>query len=98
MKRTLWLILIAALAMLCACSGTSGSEGEGSEIALIPYASDVLGFSSLVPQSWTEIKPGHFQRLPRNDPTLLAQAAFHGATLEEIPLFQQPPGWSRPLA
>ncbi|MGD8759450.1 MAG: formylglycine-generating enzyme family protein [Anaerolineales bacterium] len=91
MKRTLWLILIAALAMLCACSGTSGSEGEGSEIALIPYASDVLGFSSLVPQSWTEIKPGHFQRLPRNDPTLLAQAAFHGATLEEIPLFQQLP-------
>jgi formylglycine-generating enzyme required for sulfatase activity len=55
-----------------------------ADITLVPYTSQELGISGVVPAGWVEVKPGHFQPSPGTDPTLLGQVAFPGVPLERI--------------
>jgi formylglycine-generating enzyme required for sulfatase activity len=78
------LVLLATLLGLAACGENSAPAGL-KEINLVPYASNELGISGVVPEGWVEMKPGQFHRdTPGGDPTLLAQVAFPGATIEQV--------------
>lgn len=88
------LALLAMITTLTACSemAAAGAIKNGrTDITLIPYTNEAFGINGLVPEGWVEVKPGQFLRMTANDPTLLGQVAFHGATREQaFPNMQLP--------
>ena len=86
----IWVVLIA----LTACSEMPASDAittDLRDITIIPYTSEELGISGLVPEGWIEVKPGLFLRMPNNDPTLLGQVAFPDATMDQVTSTMQLP-------
>jgi len=54
-------------------------------MALVPYTSEEMGFTGVVPAGWVEFSPGHFQpAVPSTEPTLFAQFGLPGGTNEQI--------------
>jgi hypothetical protein len=69
---TLTVRLVLFLAVLLTGPTTLAQE----QVTLVPYTSDAQGFSSVVPEGWTEIAPGVFARQgSATDTTLVAQQA-----------------------
>jgi len=82
-----YLAVIPIILGLTACAKQSTPSATANDLAgstLIPFTSEVLSISGLVPDGWVEVKPGQFQRMPGIDPTLLGQVAYHGAIREQV--------------
>jgi len=85
------LVLLAIAFGLTACGGTSALAPSAADttdsagVTLVPYTSQEFGISGVVPEGWTETKPGQFHRgVPGSDPTFLGQVTFLGATIEQV--------------
>jgi len=80
---TLFVMLVA----LTACNMKAAADAPNADpgdVTLIPFSSEELGISGLVPEGWIEVKPGQFLRMPGGDPTFLGQVAIPGTTREQI--------------
>lgn len=88
-KVTVLLALLTALAGMMGCGEKTRptliapAPLDSSDITLVPYTSEEMSISGVVPEGWVEVKPGQFQRMPVSDPTLLGQVAFPGVTIEQ---------------
>jgi formylglycine-generating enzyme required for sulfatase activity len=82
-----YLAVVPMVLGLIACakqSTPSTPTTDLEDITLIPYTDEDFSINGLVPEGWVEVKPGQFLRMPGNDPTLLGQVVFHGATWEQV--------------
>jgi hypothetical protein len=58
---------------------------DPADITLVPYTSEEMGISGVVPKGWVEFSPGHFQpTVPNTEPTLFAQFSLPGTTIEPL--------------
>lgn len=83
------LVLLAMVLGMAACSEkappTPTATPNPAGITLVPYTSQELGISGVVPDGWVELKPGQFHPvMSRSDPTLLVQVTLPGATMEQV--------------
>jgi sulfatase modifying factor 1 len=91
LRRMLCLAMVVLPLALTSCGGNTGPAGlatptpDPAATTLVSYADQEMGIQGLVPQGWVEFSPGHFQpAVPHTAPTLFAQAAWPGATMEQI--------------
>ena len=83
------LVALPAMVLgMAACSGKAPlapiATPNPACITLVPYTSEEMGISGVVPEGWVGVKPGQFQRASGADPTLLGQVAFPGVTMEQV--------------
>jgi len=90
-RRMLCLALVTVLLPLAACGENTSTAvpetaaQDPAAITLVPYANHKTGITGVRPAGWMEFSPGHFQpAVPHTAPTLFAQAAWPGATMEQI--------------
>jgi sulfatase modifying factor 1 len=93
LRMLLLFVMITALLALAACQEAGpqsmapgpDATGGGHDMALVPYTSNEMGVSGVMPAGWVEFSPGHFQPAPHNtEPTLFAQFGSPGATMQEV--------------
>jgi formylglycine-generating enzyme required for sulfatase activity len=87
-------VLLTLLSMLLGVTGCgekawptpiAPDTSDPADIALLPYTSEEMGFTSVVPDGWVEFSLGHFQpEVPSTEPTLFAQFGLPGGTMEQL--------------
>ena len=91
MKEKVYTLLVLLVMVLgtATCSEksppTPTATPDPADITLVPYTSEEMGFTGVVPAGWVQFSPGHFQpTVPSTEPTLFAQFSLPGATIEQL--------------